>query len=99
MTTKYYHWKDKNLYLNLFVQPRASKNTIVGIYGDKLKVQITAPPVDAAANKALIKFLAKHFDIPQAKVQILKGENSRSKLVCIIDASSKKQIELMLPSD
>lgn len=79
----YCYWKDNDLYLNLYIQPRASKNMIVGVHGDRLKIKITAPPVDAAANKALIKFIAKYFDVPQVNVKIIRGENSRNKLVCI----------------
>ncbi len=63
------------------VQPRASKNEIAGIHGDALKVRLSAPPVDGAANEALVKFLAEIFAVARRDVRILAGESSRSKIV------------------
>jgi uncharacterized protein len=85
MTNKqaYYKWQGNNLLLELYVQPRANKNKIVGLHGDYLKIAISTPPVEGKANKQLIKFLAKHFSVPQNQVKIIKGENSRYKSVLI----------------
>lgn len=63
------------------VQPRASKNEIAGIHGDALKVRLNAPPVDGAANEALVKFLAEIFAVARRDVRILAGESSRSKII------------------
>ena len=71
------------------VQPRASSTEIVGTYGDALKIRLTAPPVDGAANDALVIFLAKVFSVPRHDVSILVGENARSKLVEIRGVSEQ----------
>ena len=65
----------------VFVQPRSSKNKIVGIHGDALKVKVTAPPVAGAANKMCLKFLAKCLTVPYFRLEIISGHNSRTKQV------------------
>lgn len=71
------------LVLRLYIQPKASRDSIVGVHGDELKVAITAPPVDGQAN-ALVKFLAKQFRVAKSQVLIEKGELGRHKQVKII---------------
>lgn len=66
---------------NVRVQPRASKTEIAGIHGDALKIRLSAPPVDGAANAALIEFLAEIFAVSRRAVMILAGESSRLKIV------------------
>jgi len=66
---------------SVHVQPRASRSEIAGIHGDALKVRLAAPPVDGAANAALVELLSSAFAIPRRAVRILAGESSRSKLV------------------
>jgi len=63
------------------VQPRAKRNEICGLYGDALKIRLTAPPVDGAANKALIAFLAKALDVSQRDVFIVSGQTGRHKVI------------------
>jgi uncharacterized protein (TIGR00251 family) len=63
------------------VQPRASANEVAGVYGDSLKIRLTAPPVDGAANNELVIFLAGIFRVARRGVTILAGESSRSKIV------------------
>lgn len=67
--------------LAIHVQPRASRNAIVGWHGEALKVALTAPPVDGAANAALISLLAEAFDLKRSQVRLLHGDSSRQKLV------------------
>ena len=74
--------------LNLRLVPRASKNAIQGEHGDALKIRLCAPPVDGAANAALIEFLAETFDLPRARVQLLSGATSRNKRVLLAGCSS-----------
>ena len=69
--------------LSLRIVPRAAKNAIQGEHGDALKVRLCAPPVDGAANAALIEFLADAFDLPRARVQLLSGATSRNKRVLL----------------
>jgi uncharacterized protein len=63
------------------VQPRASNNQIAGVHGDALKVRLTAPPVEGAANAELVAFLSSVFVVKRQSVRILAGESSRSKIV------------------
>ena len=65
------------------VQTRASRDEVVGPYGDSLKVRITAAPVAGAANKHLIKFLAKQLKIPQSQLSLKSGGTSRAKSITI----------------
>lgn len=69
--------------LSLKVQPRASRNAVVGLHGQELKVAIIAPPVDSAANTALVRFLADVLDCPRSSVQLAKGQASRHKIVLV----------------
>ncbi len=69
--------------LHLRVQPRASKDEILGPHGDRLKVRITAPPVDGEANRHLVRFLAKAFGVPRARVVLLGGATSKDKRLLI----------------
>ncbi|NCD23109.1 MAG: DUF167 domain-containing protein [Spartobacteria bacterium] len=69
--------------LNLRIVPRAAKNAIQGEHGDALKVRLCAPPVDGAANAALVEFLAETFALPRARVQLLSGATSRNKRVLL----------------
>ena len=63
------------------VQPRASANEIVGIHDGALRVRLHAPPVDGAANDALVDFLAEQLAVPRRSVRIVTGESSRLKTV------------------
>ena len=63
------------------VQPRASRNEIAGALGGALKVRLQAPPVDGAANDALVAFLADELGVPKRGVRIVVGSASRSKVV------------------
>lgn len=63
------------------VQPRAAANALVGVHGSAIKVRLTAPPVDGAANAALRQFLAEAFRIPLRAVTIVSGAGSRTKVV------------------
>jgi len=63
------------------VTPRAPRNEIGEALGTELRVKVTAPPVDAAANEALIRFLAEKLDCPRSAVQIVRGQTARHKIV------------------
>ncbi len=67
------------LVLKLYIQPKASRDQIVGIHGDEVKVAITAPPVDGQANSHLTRFLAKQFGVAKSRITIEKGELGRHK--------------------
>jgi uncharacterized protein (TIGR00251 family) len=74
----------------VFVQSRSSKNKIVGIHGDALKVKVTAPPVAGAANKMCLKFLAKCLAVPYFRLEIISGHNSRAKQVLFRSEQGEK---------
>jgi len=67
--------------LSVKLQPRSSANRILGAQGDELRIKVTAPPVDSAANEALVKFLSKTLDCPRGSVEIAKGHTSRHKAI------------------
>ena len=68
--------------LNIRVLPRSSKNEVVGQMADgTLKVKLTAPPVDGAANEALIELLAEYFDTSKQKIKIVRGMTNKNKVV------------------
>jgi uncharacterized protein (TIGR00251 family) len=63
------------------VQPRAARNRVVGLHGAALRVQVTAPPVDDAANEAVIGLLAEWLALPRRAVRITHGKRTRDKLI------------------
>jgi len=69
--------------LSVKLQPRASANEICAPLGDELKIKITAPPVDAAANEALVKFLAEKLNCARNCVKLIHGRTSRHKVVML----------------
>jgi len=69
--------------LSLRVQPRASRNAVIGWTGDTLKIRLTAPPVEGAANAACLNFLAKLLDLSRSRLAIIHGARSRTKVVQI----------------
>ncbi len=81
--SEHYQWQDGKLLLQCQLQPRASKNEIVGIQGDRLKIRITAPPVDGMANQHLIALMSKWFGTPKSAISIVRGETGRQKTLCI----------------
>ncbi len=69
--------------INIYVQPRSSRNKIIGLHGDSLKIAIQAPPVDDAANRMCIEFLSKCLNLPCSAFEILSGHTSRMKRMLI----------------
>jgi uncharacterized protein (TIGR00251 family) len=67
--------------LSVKLQPRASANEICAPLGDELKIKVTAPPVDAAANEALVKFLAEKLDCSRGRIELIRGHTSRHKTI------------------
>lgn len=67
--------------INVRVIPRAKQNKITTDDDDRLRVHITAAPVDGAANDAVIRALADYFDVPKSQIKIIRGATSRNKVV------------------
>jgi len=82
----------------LHVQPRASRNQIVGVHNGSLKLKVTAPPVDDAANKTVLQFFASRLDIPKSRLRIVSGEKSREKILRI-EGMSLRQFLSCLSQD
>ena len=83
--------------LNLRIVPRAHKNAIQGELGDALKIRLCAPPVEGAANSALVEFLSDFFSLPRARVQLLSGATSRTKRVLLCGCSSSSVRSILNP--
>jgi uncharacterized protein len=73
--------------LPVAVQPRASHNAVTGLHGSALKILLTAPPVEGAANDACLRFLADLLGLSRARLSIFKGTKARQKLIRITDIS------------
>lgn len=74
---------DAGVLIRIRVLPRASVERLEGMHGNQLRVRLTAPPVQGAANTACIAFLAKTLGVRRSQVRIQAGEKSRDKLVHI----------------
>jgi uncharacterized protein (TIGR00251 family) len=81
------------VYLHVKAQPRASRDEIGEVTGNELKIKITAPPVDSAANEALVKYLAEVLDCPRQRVQLARGASSRHKVIAIHGLSAEDVVE------
>ena len=79
--------------LSVKVQPRASRNEIGEPLGDELRIKVTAPPVDAAANEALVRLLAEQLDCPRNHVELLRGHTSRHKVVKLYGITAESVLE------
>ena len=72
-----------SIVIEVHIQPGAKKSEIVGVVAGALKIKIQSPPVDGAANKKLIEFLAGLLEIKKSGVEILNGEKSRKKKIVL----------------
>jgi uncharacterized protein (TIGR00251 family) len=77
------------LLLSVKLQPRASANEIGEPLGDELRIKVTAPPVDSAANEALVRFLAETLDCPRNRIELVRGHKSRHKLLKLLGISAE----------
>jgi uncharacterized protein (TIGR00251 family) len=87
--------RDGYIVLKVRVVPRAAKNAIQGLRGDALKIRIQAPPVDGKANACLIRFLSRHWNIPQADIELLSGETGRNKRLRILNPTDEMRAALL----
>ena len=81
--------------LFIYLQPGASKSQIKGEHDGKLKLSLQAPPVDGAANEALIQFFSQILNIQKSKIHLVQGKTSRQKTLWI-ESNSTKIIELIV---
>ena len=76
--------------LKVLVQPRASRDELVGIHGDCLKIKLTSPPVENQANKKLCEFLSRLMGVRKRQVEIVEGQKARVKKVRISDSTPEE---------
>lgn len=77
------------------IQPRASKNEIVHLENGGIKIRLTAPPVDNAANEALVKFLADVLSLAKSQIAIVSGHTAREKAVMVRGLSDEEVMRLL----
>jgi len=78
--------------LKVYLQPKSSKNEIIGPYRDGIRVKVTAPPVEGKANEALIRFLSKKLGVSPSSIEILKGNHSREKTLRVSGISDQEWV-------
>ena len=82
-TPTYIRTSKNGFYLEVIVAPKASRNSILGEYKERIKIALTAPPLDGKANEALIEFLSKLLKTPKRDISITKGLTSKQKTLFI----------------
>jgi uncharacterized protein (TIGR00251 family) len=84
--------------IRVYVAPRSSASRVVGEHNGALKVALTAPPVEGAANKALVDLLSKLLGVPKGAVSIVAGETSRNKTVRVEGVTPDRAARVLLPA-
>jgi hypothetical protein len=87
----------KEILLKVYLQPKSSRNEIVGPYRDGIKVRVTAAPVEGKANEALLRFLAKQFGVTPSSIEIVRGHRSREKIIRVaasLDRELKRRLHI-----
>ena len=79
----YFRWDGEDLILDCHLQPQASSDEFAGLHGERLKIRLTAPPVEGKANAHLLAFLGAAFGVAKSQVELLSGELNRQKRVRI----------------
>lgn len=92
-------WSEEgsSLLLRIFVQPRSSRNQFCGIHEGEIKLRLTSPPVEGAANESCREFVAKQLKVPKSAVVLISGETSRHKRLRIEGASTEQIKQLINP--
>ena len=83
----YFRWDGEDLILECHLQPAARSDDFAGLHGDRLKIRLTAPPVEGAANDACIELLAKKLGLKKSRMKISAGARGRKKTILINDVS------------
>ena len=83
------------LVLSLHCQPGAKASKVVGLHGERLKLQLQAPPLENRANEALVAWLADQLSLPRKQIELLTGHTSRQKRV-LVRGTTLEQVERLL---
>lgn len=78
----YLYHDESDVFLSLHVQPAAKTTAWAGLYGERVKVRLAAPPTEGRANDALCLWLAAYFDLAIRDVRVVRGDKSRQKTIC-----------------
>lgn len=76
------------------VQPRASRNKLGERTGAEWKIWVTAPPVDSAANQAVVELLSEELDLPRSKVELVRGGTNRHKTILLLGLTAARFLAL-----
>lgn len=76
-----YRKSKRGIIVQVKVEPRSSRAQVAGLLGEQLKVKLTSPPVEGAANKQLIEVLSEFFGIKKSSISIIRGQSSKNKVV------------------
>lgn len=100
----YFKESSEGIIFKIHVQPRSSKNMVAGLLGDALKIKLTAPPVDGAANVMCIKYLAKSLSVSGSRLEIISGHTGKTKYILLKYGSNsgkpevlKSKVESLIP--
>ncbi len=96
MASDFFRWVGETLVLEIRLQPRASGNSLVGVSDGRLRIRVSAAPVDNAANQRMVAILAKEFGVAKSRVRLLAGARKRDKRVAI---ESPRRRPAWLPGD
>ena len=80
---QFFQQTPQGLVIRIYVQPRSSRNRVVGLHGDCLKIAIQAPPVDDAANRMCLAFLSECLNLPRSAMELLDGHTRRTKRILL----------------
>jgi uncharacterized protein (TIGR00251 family) len=92
MASNFLTANETGIVLAVKLLPRAGRNEIGSALGNEIKIKVTAPPADGAANEALIRFLAETLGCPRSAVQIVRGQSSRHKTVAVAGLSAAEAL-------
>ena len=84
-----YFWNGETLVLHIFLQPRASQNEWTGQHNGRIRLRVTAAPVDNQANRECVNFISKSLKTAKTNVQVVQGQTSRFKTVEILKSDPK----------
>jgi len=88
--------------VTVHVLPRASREGVAGLFGDAVRVRLTAPPLENRANEALVRFLSASLNVPRSCVEIVSGRRGRKKVVRVAGISREDlflRLGLQQPAD
>ncbi len=86
---------ENGIRISSVIQPRSSKNEVAGIYNNALKIRLTSPPVDGAANKTCIRFFAKWLGISPSRISIVQGLSSKNKIIEVTDLTENQFLDIL----